>query len=304
MDANTLHERQKWTLEQKIDHAVGTIEAFIARTGKTPYVSFSGGKDSTVVLDLVRRFIDPDIKAVFCNTGNEFPEIVEFVKTWDNVTIITPGISIKNIIEEHGFPLLSKETAQGIREAKTTKSEKLLNIRLHGTDPSNGLTSGKIANKWQYLIKEPFMVSEQCCDILKKRPFKRYQRETGEVPILGVMADESRLRMQQYIIRGGCNSFRDNHIASYPISIWLDDDIYAYLKKFDVPYCKLYDDPRCKRTGCMFCGFGAQLEKLSRFEFLYELHPKLYNIFMKYQNNGVSYRDALRTIGIHLPDDI
>ena len=110
--------------------------------------------------------------------------------------------------------------------------------------------------------------------------------------------------MQQYIIRGGCNSFRDNHIASYPISIWLDDDIYAYLKKFDVPYCKLYDDPRCKRTGCMFCGFGAQLEKLSRFEFLYELHPKLYNIFMKYQNNGVSYRDALRTIGIHLPDDI
>lgn len=303
MDANTLHERQKWSLEQKIDHAVGTVEAFISRTGKTPYVSFSGGKDSTVVLDLVRRFVNPEIKAVFCNTGNEFPEIVEFVKSWDNVTIITPGISIRKIIEKYGFPLLSKETAHGIRQAKTTKSEKLLNLRLHGSDPSNGLTCGKIANKWQYLIKEPFMVSEQCCDVLKKRPFKRYQRETGEVPILGVMAEESRLRMQQYMIRGGCNSFRENHIASYPLSIWLDDDIYAYLKKFKVPYCKLYDDPKFKRSGCMFCGFGVHLEKHNRFDVLYNLHPKQYEIFMRYQNNGVSYRDALSTIGVHLPDD-
>lgn len=303
MDVNTLHERQKWSLEQKIDHAIGTVEAFIARTCKTPYVSFSGGKDSTVVLDLVRRFVNPEIKAVFCNTGNEFPEIVDFVKTWDNVTIITPGMSIRKIIEKYGFPLLSKETAHGIRQAKTTKSEKLLNLRLHGSNPSCGLTCGKIANKWQFLINEQFMVSEQCCDVLKKRPFKKYQRETGEVPILGVMAEESRLRMQQYIIRGGCNSFKDNHIASYPLSIWLDDDIYAYLKKFNVPYCKLYDDPRCKRTGCMFCGFGVHLEKHNRFDFLYNLHPKAYEIFMRYQNNGVSYRDALSKIGVHLPDD-
>lgn len=303
MDAKTLQERQSWTLEQKIDHAVGTVEAFIARTGKTPYVSFSGGKDSTVALDLVRRFVDPNIKAVFCNTGNEYPEIVQFVKTWENVTIITPKVSIRNVIANHGFPLLSKETAHGIRQAKTTKSERLLNLRLHGTDAAKGWTSGKIADKWQFLIKEPFMVSEQCCDILKKRPFKRYQRETGEVPILGVMADESRLRMQQYIIRGGCNSFDNNHLASYPLSIWKDEDIYAYLKTFNVPYCKLYDNPSCTRTGCMFCGFGAHLEKRSRFAFLYELHPKAYEVFMRYENNGVTYREALRKIGVYLPDE-
>lgn len=303
IDIRTLHERQKWTLEQKIDHAVGTVEAFIARTGKTPYVSFSGGKDSTVLLDLVRRFVDPKIKAVFCNTGNEFPEIVEFVKTWDNVTIITPRVSVRKVIEKYGFPLLSKETAQCIRQAKTTKSEKLLNIRLHGSDPEKGLTCGKIANKWQFLIKEPFMISEQCCEILKKRPFKKYQRETGEVPILGVMAVESRLRLQQYIKRGGCNSFKDHHTASYPLSIWTGEDVYAYIKKFSVPYCKIYDDPRCTRTGCMFCGFGAQLEKLSRFAFLYELHPKAYEVFMRYENNGVTYREALRKIGVYLPDE-
>lgn len=65
MTLKELHERQNWTLNQKIDHAVGAVEAFISQTGKTPYVSFSGGKDSTVLLDIVRRFVNPDIKAVF-----------------------------------------------------------------------------------------------------------------------------------------------------------------------------------------------------------------------------------------------
>ena len=195
-----------------------------------------------------------------------------------------------------------EEQAQGIRQAKTTKSERLLSIRLHGTDAKRGYTSGKIADRWQYLIKQPFMVSEQCCECLKKRPFAKYNKQTGEVPILGIMAGESDLRKQQYIRRGGCNSFQNNHIASYPISIWTDADIWAYLRKFKVPYCELYDKGHT-RTGCMFCGFGAHIEKISRFELLYDLHPKAYNVFMNYQNNGYTYREALRAIGVQLPDE-
>ena len=239
MTIQELNTRQGWTLSQKIDHAVGTVEAFLSRTGKVPYVSFSGGKDSTVLLDIVRRFVDRDIKAVFCNTGNEYPEIVRFVRSTENVTIIRPGITVRKVIGKYGFPLISKEQAHGIRQAKTTKSEKLLAIRLHGTDATRGYTSGKIADRWQYLIKQPFMISEQCCDCLKKRPFAKYNKQTGEVPILGIMAGESDLRKQQYIRRGGCNSFQNNHIASYPISIWTDADIWAYLRKFKVPYCEL-----------------------------------------------------------------
>ena len=302
MTIQELEARQKWTLNQKIDHAVGTVEAFIAKTGKTPYVSFSGGKDSTVLLDLVRRFVDKDIKAVFCNTGNEYPEIVRFVRSTENVTIIRPEITFKQVISGYGFPLISKEQAHGIRQAKTTKSEKLLSIRLHGSDPKKGYRSGKIADRWQFLIKERFDVSEQCCEYLKKRPFARYNRETGEVPILGVMAGESDLRKLQYIRRGGCNSFQNSHIASYPISIWTDADIWEYLRKYNVPYCELYDKGHT-RTGCMFCGFGAHLEKVSRFELLYDLHPRAYNIFMDYENNGCTYREALRKIGVLLPDE-
>lgn len=210
-----------WTLEQKIDHdhAVATVESYIARTGKTPYVSFSGGKDSTVLLDLVRRFVGKEVKGVFCNTGNEFPEIVRFARSTPNVTVIHPKQTVKAVLATYGFPLISKEQAHGIRQARTTKSDKLRKIRLYG-NRNKGYISGKISDKWQFLINAPFMVSEQCCECLKKRPFKQYQKETGEVPIIGTLATESEARKQQYVRRGGCNSFREGHLGSYPLSIW------------------------------------------------------------------------------------
>lgn len=303
MTVQELQQRQQWPLHHKIDHALGTVEAFIARTGKVPYVSFSGGKDSTVLLDMIRRFLKPDIKAVFCNTGNEFPEIVKFVRRTENVTVIRPEMTVRQVLEKYGFPLISKEQALYIRQAKTTKSAKLLALRLNGTDPKNGMVYGKISEKWKYLIKAPFMLSEKCCECLKKRPFDKYNKQTGELPILGIMAGESRGRMRGYMARGGCNSFNENHPMSYPLSIWTDADVWAYLKEFKAPYCELYDKG-ADRTGCMFCGFGAHIEKTSRFARLRELHPKAYDIFMSYKNKGVTYREALERIGVQLPDGV
>ena len=82
MTMQLLRERQNWTLDHKIDHALGTIEAFINRMGGVDkvYVSFSGGKDSTVLFHLARRLY-PDILGVFCNTGNEYPDIIRFVQS-------------------------------------------------------------------------------------------------------------------------------------------------------------------------------------------------------------------------------
>ena len=79
MDLKELRERQSWTLRQKIDHSLGVIDQFVSRLNGQVYVGFSGGKDSTVLLDLC-RIVKPDIKAVFCNTGNEYPDIVRFVR--------------------------------------------------------------------------------------------------------------------------------------------------------------------------------------------------------------------------------
>lgn len=81
MTAEELTERQQWPLEHKIDHALATIDAFVGRLGGLDkvYLSFSGGKDSTVLLHLA-RVLFPDILTVFCNTGNEYPSIIQFVR--------------------------------------------------------------------------------------------------------------------------------------------------------------------------------------------------------------------------------
>lgn len=307
MDLQTLRELQDMPLHQKVAHTLDKVSAFIyalKEQGREPYISFSGGKDSTVLLDIIRRFIDPShkISVVFCNTGNEFPEIIRFVRSTPSVKIIRPDIIVPKVLEKYGFPLISKEQAHGIRQVKTTKSERLRSIRLHGTNPAKGHTSGKISECWKFLIDAPFMVSEKCCDCLKKRPFAKYEKETSEVPIIGTMAAESTLRMQQYIRRGGCNSFDKNNLGSYPLSIWTDNDIWEYIQTYKIPYCELYDMGAI-RTGCMFCGFGAHLEKHSRFELLFDLHPRAYHKFMDYTNNGITYREALRTIGVALPDE-
>ena len=79
MDLKELQERQGWSLTKKIDHSLFTIETFLSRTDGQAYVAFSGGKDSTCLLDLV-RIIDKSIPAVFVNTGNEYPDIIHFVR--------------------------------------------------------------------------------------------------------------------------------------------------------------------------------------------------------------------------------
>jgi len=288
--------RQAWTLEQKIDHSVGVVSVFSEKVQNKIYASFSGGKDSTVMLDLIRRFIDKNVPAVFCNTGNEYPEIVQFVRKTDNVIVIRPEIHIGQIIEKYGFPLISKEQSQYIRQVKHTRSEKLRNIRLRGSQ--NGI--GKIAERWKYLIDAPFDVSEKCCDYLKKKPFDKFRRQIGLYSIIGTMACESRLRFQKWL-KTGCNSFDTKMIASYPLSIWTEDDIWAYIRKFNIPYCPIYD-MGIKRTGCLFCGFGCHIKGDRRFYFLKENKPKIYEHFMRMQNSGISYREALQYCGIDFPD--
>jgi len=81
------------------------------------YVSFSGGKDSTVLLTLVREMY-PNVPAVFCDTGLEYPEIREFVKTWDNVVWLKPKMNFRQVIEKYGYPMISKEVAECVWGAR------------------------------------------------------------------------------------------------------------------------------------------------------------------------------------------
>ena len=116
---NELKIMQAYPLEMKIEKSKRRIAEWVNYWGlEKVAVSFSGGKDSTVLLHIARQFY-PTIKAVFSNTGLEFPEIVAFVKTFDNVEIIRPKLNFRQVIERYGYPIISKEVSERIESVQT-----------------------------------------------------------------------------------------------------------------------------------------------------------------------------------------
>ena len=83
--------------------------------------------DSTVLLDLARRAF-PDIPAVFVDTGLEYPEIRDFVKSIPKVTWLRPEIPFPRVIETYGYPVISKEVAHRIYYARRGSTWAKLNL--------------------------------------------------------------------------------------------------------------------------------------------------------------------------------
>jgi 3'-phosphoadenosine 5'-phosphosulfate sulfotransferase (PAPS reductase)/FAD synthetase len=111
---------QAMPLKMKIDLTRNRIREWVREYGEEGcYVSFSGGKDSTVLLDIVRNVCGyKRIPAVFVDVPTQFPELKDFVKTFDNVEIIKPKISFAQVCEKYGFPLISKEVSECVEGAR------------------------------------------------------------------------------------------------------------------------------------------------------------------------------------------
>ena len=108
---------QGWSLERKIRVTQTRIMEWYMRYDGQVFISFSGGKDSTVLLDLARR-VYPDIPAVYVDTGLEYPELRDFVKTKDNVIWLRPRYPFTQILEKYGYPIISKEVSDVINGAR------------------------------------------------------------------------------------------------------------------------------------------------------------------------------------------
>lgn len=112
-----LKELRALPLEEKIELSKDRIEDWYMQFYGNVYVSFSGGKDSTVLLHLVRSMF-PEVPAVFCDTGLEYPELRKFAKGKPNVRTLYPRMTFKDVITNYGYPLVSKETAEAIYYAR------------------------------------------------------------------------------------------------------------------------------------------------------------------------------------------
>ena len=113
-----LKQMQSLPLQAKVRMTIRRIKGWICEWGEDGvYVSFSGGKDSTVLLDIVRKEF-PSVKAVFFDTGLEYPEIREFVKGYENVDWIKPKMNFKEVMTKYGYPMISKEVSECVQGAR------------------------------------------------------------------------------------------------------------------------------------------------------------------------------------------
>lgn len=261
------------------------------------YVSFSGGKDSTVLLDLVRQ-VCPEVQAVFIDTGLEYPEVRDFVKTFDNVVWLKPKMNFKAVITKYGYPVFSKNVARNVNYARKGSQWAVEYMKGLNKDGTPSRFKARFV-PYRFLLDAPFKISDQCCYVMKKDPAHRYERETGRKPFIGTLAEESQLRQQAWM-KHGCNAFETGR--SQPLSFWTNADILEYIYTRKLPIASVYGevlppDPAADkkhpelakwrttaadRTGCMFCLFGINQDKCpNRFQRMAVTHPAIYDYCIK-----------------------
>ena len=321
---------------------------YTAWNGKC-YVSFSGGKDSTVLAYLAARYLSSfrappwELNLVFVNTGLEYPEIQRFVNEYAdwlrekfprvtvNLVRLRPKMNIRQVVTKYGYSIVSKEVAGVVYEArKNQNSVQAKKLRGEHLD-KDGNPSAYNCDNWAFLLDAPFPISDRCCHVMKKASAHRYEGKTKEKPIVATMADEGRRRFQKWLATG-CNAFDSKCPMGKPMSFWTEQDVLHYLRDENIPYCSVYGDivasdgendypstliekplhcTGCQRTGCMFCGFGAHLEKgENRFERMKHTHPKHYDFCIgggefdpadglwKPNEKGLGYGRVLDFIGV------
>lgn len=303
MNMNELKLMQNYPLDIKIAKTKNRIREFYEYFDGEVYVAFSGGNDSLVMLHIIRSLY-PDVPAVFIDTGVEFPEVRKFIKSFDNVVILKPEKNFSQIINEYGYPIISKDVSNSIRLARKNIADGKMTERVK---QFSGSMRGSRFNKekWRFLLESDFKISEQCCDILKKKPFKKFEKETGLHGYIGILASEGGVRLSGYL-KTGCNNYRFGN--SKPLGFWTHQDILNYIKINNLNMCSIYgtlyfDEIKNKlrvtgepRTGCMGCLFGCHLEKSpNRFERMKYSHPHRYKYFIEKLN----YKEILDFIGVN-----
>ena len=191
--------------------------------------------------------------------------------------------------DQYGWPLLGK--------ARSKLKARRINIDCFLRFSKSQSEDPKLLSYYELLKQVKF--SQACCDILKKEPSERVQAELDvDVIFKGLMAAESRPRQTNFITRGYLFKSHRPHLGGEdgdpfwhcnPLQIWNDDDIWAYIKRFKVPYASLYDMGwtdkggnyhKIKRNGCVGCGTDL-LYKNNHMAMLRRTHPTLWGLYMR-----------------------
>lgn len=276
-----MKELQALDLDSKIKWSKTIIERAVASL-KNPSVAFSAGKDSTVLLHLLLQY-KPDILVIYGNTRIEFPECVKFArdlkKTWNlNYHEAVPEVTFKWVVKEYGWPLMGKTFGVGGVAHKSSRDKFFKDLAEKGE------------LKGDHYIQSEIPISSACCTFLKERPSEKKQKQLGvDGVFLGILAGESRQRTFNFLKYGEWYKPKTQRVwKCHPLSIWNDEDIWTYIRRYNVPYAALYDmgftDEEGKRithkrNGCMYCGMDLKFPN-NHLAIMRRTHPKIWKYLM------------------------
>lgn len=197
---NEVRYRQALPYEIKIRMSETRLREFIGYYGEDGVaVSFSGGLDSTFALAFIRERY-PRVKAVSV-LAIECKQNIDLIMKTENVQPIPPRYSQKQVIEKFGFPVVSKKVAKALQALQnpTEKNAKIRNLALTGiTSEGRKTKTYKLANKWRFLIKAPFKISNKCCYYMKETPIQNWCKANGYASIMATTVEESKSRLDGY----------------------------------------------------------------------------------------------------------
>jgi 3'-phosphoadenosine 5'-phosphosulfate sulfotransferase (PAPS reductase)/FAD synthetase len=272
------------------------------RWGGACFISYSGGLDSTLLLDLARR-IYPDIEAVYVSTL-DLPEVKKHIRNTPNVTWLKPKMTFAETLKKYGVVFPGKDVAMTVYYARKGSPWAVKCFEGLNSDGTPSPYKARTYMRWAHLVDSGFLISDKCCAVQKEMPLNEYERRTGKHAIIGTRADESRRRTDAWL-QTGCNAFDAKRPVSKPLSFWTHQDVLAYIQKFNIPYAECYGEivPDGKgglkttgeqRTGCLGCCIGVHLDAENRFQRLKASHPKLHD----YVINSLGLGEFLDFIGV------
>lgn len=276
-----------------------------------------GGLDSIVLGHLIRKMGYTAEQVPFVSASTLEDKSIQEVHKEMGCINVKPLKSKVNILQEEGFPVLSKRIANKINTIAnpTDQNKTVRHAIITGECGEQGhfATDSKMKLPQRYLelfggydaegrergYKAPtnFKVSHKCCYYLKEAPCDNWAKEHNSVPYLGLMASEGGQRADA-LEEHGCNYFGKTTARSCPFAFFYHSDVVHLAVDLGVHIPEIYGEVIVtdqvnelgdheytttgeQRTGCSMCGFGIQLEsRPHRFDRLYERNPKEWEFWM------------------------
>lgn len=298
-----LTKYMKYSLEDKVKLSLELIDSFCEEYPTSEmYISSSFGKDSIVMIDLVRKN-HPEIPIVYIDTGIEPDSCVELSEIYDNVITLYPKKDIVQITKEYGYMIpLGKDKASAIEQVRRNiHDEKYDTWRVKQMQKG-----GKERSMWDYqdcvpYLVAPFKISDKCCYWLKKSPINSFMNTSNyKYRFTGITAEESMHRRNGilkngFIHKGTCT----------PIGHWTVNDVLKYIKENHLPLPHIYGEIETdengnyyttlfQRTGCLCCPVGSHLESPNKFQLLREFDRETWDFVI----NDLGYGKVLEYFDI------